>query len=851
VSEIQERLQAQLADRYHFERLLGKGGMATVYLARDIKHDREVAIKVLDPDIAASIGGERFEREIRLAAKLQHPHILGLYDSGSADGLLFYVMPFVKGESLRDRLDREGQLPIDDAIQITIEVADALGHAHTHNIVHRDVKPENILLSNGHALVADFGIAKAAAEGAAQKLTQTGMAVGTPVYMSPEQSSGDVVGPTADLYSLGCMLYEMLAGEPPFTAKSAMALMARHAMESVPSIRIVRQTVPEEIEDAIFAAMAKVPADRPQTAAQFTEMLGASFGMGTTTARRAAIRATATRRVPTGANAQFAPPETPFYRRPWAIVVGLVVVLGSALATWRFGPWNSTQATTGGLDPHNVAVLYFEDLSKDKSLGFLADGLTEALIGSLGQVQGLSVISKGGVQTFRGTPLPTDSVARVLRTGTVVTGTIELEGSDRLRVNVRLVDGNSGADFQRAGLTQPAQDFLAVRDSVAQEVASLIRARLGEEIRLREQRQNTRNVEAWALVQRAEQQRKSGDAAMAQGDTAALNRDFRAADSLLASAEKADDKWADPVVARAFLSYRRSRFPGLDPFAAKEWITQGMVHADRALALDPDNPDALEIRGNLQYWTWLLGLEPDNGRAQALLLSARADLQKATERNPAQAGAWASLSHLYYQTEDNSLVDVNLAARNALNADAFLSNASVIMNRLFLSSYDLGQFPDADRWCQELNRRFAASMDAVLCELFLQTTRARTTPDVAQSWVLADSVTARAPESERPFRRMYSSMLVGWVLARAGLNDSARAVIERSQGNADIDPTRDLTLLGAYAYVQLGDKERAVNMLKIYLSANERRRTAFATDPGWQLRSLTEDPGFKRLVTQS
>ena len=307
------------------------------------------------------------------------------------------------------------------------------------------------------------------------------MAVGTPVYMAPEQSSGEAVGPTADLYALGAMLYEMLAGEPPFTAKSAMALMARHAMESVPSIRIVRATVPEEVEDAIYAAMAKVPADRPQNAAQFAEMLG--MQMGTTTARRAAIRMTATRRVPTGATMQYQGDAPPWWRKPWVLAAGIVAVAAIGIGVWQFGPWRKPAgATTGGLDAHKVAVLYFEDLSKDKSLGFLADGLTEALISTLGQVQGLSVISKGGVQTYRNTSLGTDSVARVLQTGTVVTGTLEPEGSDRLRVNVRLVDGNSGADFQRAGLTQPAQDFLAVRDSVAQEVARLIRARLGEEI---------------------------------------------------------------------------------------------------------------------------------------------------------------------------------------------------------------------------------------------------------------------------------------------------------------------------------------------------------------------------------
>ena len=247
MASILDRLKSNLSDRYTLERELGAGGMATVYLATDVRHDREVAIKVLHPELSASIGAERFEREIKLAAKLQHPHILGLYDSGETDKLLYYVMPFVKGESLRDRLNREGQLTIDDAIQIALEVADALGHAHAQGIVHRDIKPENILLSGGHALVADFGIARAATEAGGHKLTQTGMAVGTPVYMAPEQAVGDAVGPTSDLYSLGCVLYEMLSGEPPFLAKSAQALMARHAMEAVPSIRIVRNTVPEEV----------------------------------------------------------------------------------------------------------------------------------------------------------------------------------------------------------------------------------------------------------------------------------------------------------------------------------------------------------------------------------------------------------------------------------------------------------------------------------------------------------------------------------------------------------------------------------------------------------------------------
>ena len=840
-------------DRYAVERELGRGGMATVYLANDVKHDRQVAIKVLHPELSVTIGSDRFEREIKVAAKLQHPHILGLFDSGDADGLLYYVMPFVKGESLRDRLDREGQLPVDDAIQITLEVADALGHAHAQNIIHRDIKPENILLANGHALVADFGIASAIDESSKQKLTQTGMAVGTPVYMAPEQSAGEAVGPSADLYSLGCVLYEMLAGEPPFTGRNAAAIMARHMMETVPSIRIVRQSVPDEVEEAIFAALGKVPADRPQTAAAFSEILG--LPLGTTVSRRATRGQTGTRRTPSGFTRAFPVAEAeaprPLWRRPVVLVAGAVVALGLGIGVWQFGPWKGKPVVTaGGLDPTHVAVLYFEDLSKDKSLGFLADGLTEALISRLGQVQGLSVVSRGGVQPYRAATVPPDSIARALRTGTVLRGTIEPEGGDKLAIDVKLLEGSSGAVLDRTSLTLPAKDFLVVRDSLAHEVARLIQKGLGKEIKLREQRQSTSSVEAWALLQRAEQLKKSGEAAAATNDTAAMGRDFRAADSLLAAGERLDGKWPDPIVLRGQISYRRSRFPGLERLTAKGWITEGLGHAQRALALDPDNPDALELRGTVHYWSWLLGLESDQAKAAALLNSARADLEKAAQKNPAQAGAWATLSHLYYQTPDKTPVDVILAARQALQADAFLSNADVILNRLFLSSYDQGQFPDADNYCQELRRRFPATIDAPSCELFLQTTKARE-PNPARAWALADSVTERAPETGRVFQRLYGNMLVAIVLARAGQADSSRRLIERSKGNAELDPTRDLTLLGAFGYVQLEDKDQAINLLKIYLSANERRRAGLADDPGWQLRSLADDPRFKQLVTGS
>src|SRR5207253_1418427 len=256
------------------ERELGRGGMATVYLARDLKHGRPVAIKVLRPEIAAALGPERFLREIELAARLTHPHILALHDSGQAGGSLYYVMPYIEGESLRDRLEREGPLPLEDALRITREVASALSYAHGHDVVHRDIKPENILLSGGEAVVADFGIARAITAAAAGTLTETGIAIGTPGYMSPEQATeSERLDGRSDIYSLGCMLYEMLAGEPPYTGANARSVIAKQLTDPVPSVRRLRDTIPPAIDGAVSKALAKAPADRFVTAAQFAEAL--------------------------------------------------------------------------------------------------------------------------------------------------------------------------------------------------------------------------------------------------------------------------------------------------------------------------------------------------------------------------------------------------------------------------------------------------------------------------------------------------------------------------------------------------------------------------------------------------
>ncbi len=827
-----ERLSLVLADRYRIERQVGKGGMATVFVAQDLRHERRVAIKVLHPELAASVGADRFDREIKVSARLQHPHILSLYDSGVADGLMFYVMPFVEGESLRDRLDRENMLPVDDALRIILEIADALGYAHGLGIVHRDIKPENVLLQGGHALVADFGIARAVTSLDDSKLTQTGTTVGTPLYMSPEQAHGNEVGPSGDLYSLACVGYEMLTGQPPFTGANPRAIMARHTMEAVPSLRVVRDTVPEEVEEALLWALAKVPADRPQTAAQFTEALGTPLSA-------LATRRTATRPRLTAARPAVTPQA---WRRPAVIAGGALVLVLSGVAAAVALRGTNRGAGYGGLDSTRVAVLYFDDLSPNHELAYLADGLTEGLISALGGARGLNVVSRGGAEQVRGRALGTDSIARLLNAALLVQGSVRPDG-ENVRVSLELVDGVSGAVIARASIGRPAAEALALRDSLVAQATELVRRQLGSEIRLRDQRAGASNPDAWVLLQRAERLRKQLDSAGAAGDTVALASSWAAADSLLAEAARLDRRWPSPVVARAQAAYARSRAIGADnPVAAEPWIRRGIEWADSALLRDADNPDALEVRGNLRYWRWLLQLERTPARADQLLREAQADLERART-----AGAWASLSHLYNQLPTTTGVNVRDAARAALDADAFLGNADKIYERLFFAAYDLGVFPEARSTCAEAGRRFPTNPRFTECRLWMLTSPAESA-DVGLAWRLVDALDSLTPAAGRNYQRLAGQLRVAAVLARAGQPDSARRVVARAKGDALVDPTRDLANIAAFAYTLLGDTTEAVAQLRLYLAANPSRRQAFATDPGWWFRDIARHPGFRQAV---
>jgi eukaryotic-like serine/threonine-protein kinase len=827
-SDLLSRLQQALGETYAIERELGRGGMATVFLARDLKHGRDVAMKVLHPDLARAVGYDRFRREIQIETRLTHPNILPLYDSGEADGLLFYVMPFIAGESLRARMTREHQLPIDEAVRITCEVADALDYAHRHGLIHRDIKPENILLEDNHAIVADFGIARLVTSSADEKLTETGVTLGTPLYMSPEQGMAqrDLDG-RSDQYSLACVLYEMLAGQPPFTGPTAQSLIARHALDSVPPLLTVRETVPEEIENAIMCALAKVPADRFATMAAFAAALR---GTGTFPMRRPTMGRTGTQRV------------TRSWRpRALAAVVVLVALVVSG-AVWQIWGRQTRVASAGtlSLDPRRVAVLYFEDESRDQSLGYLADGLTESLIAQLGQVEALDVISTNGVRAFRNAT-DLDSVSRALKVGTVVRGTVE-PVDDRVRVSVRLVDGNSGAEFQRGAFMQSATDPLAARDTLADRVTRFLRERLGEEIRLRAARVETRSPEAWSLLQQAERIAKEAEAlADADSAVAAASR-FAAADSLLTYAKDLDPRWPAPIVARGALAQRALRFTE-DKVRAARLIDSGIAHADSALRLDARNADALELRGALRYARLVRGLAPDPTDAANLLRDAEADLREAVTISPTQAGAWSTLSHLHYRKYNK--VEANLAARRAYEADAYLAAAREVLWRLYATSYDLEQFTDAIHWCDELRRRYPRDVLSVRCGLWLFTTSARE-PDVDEAWRLAsvmDSVAAG-----REMLRREARILVAAAIGRRGMLDSARHVLERTRADRSIDPRGELMGFEAAVRTILGDKDEAIRLLQVYLTSNPAHREGFVKNSAWWWRPLWDDPRYKELI---
>ena len=452
MSELEDRLRKTgLGERYTPDRELGRGGMATVFLAHDVKHRRQVALKVLHPELAHALGAERFLREVETGARLVHPHVLPVFDSGEVDGLLWYTMPFIDGESLRDRIKREHQLPINDAVRIALEVADGLHYAHEHGVVHRDIKPENILLSGNHALVADFGIAKAVVVAGGDRLTQTGSSIGTPTYMSPEQTAGDSeLDGRSDVYSLGCVLYEMLSGEPPYGGSSARSVMVKHLTDPVPSVRRLRPGVPERVDRVITQALAKQPADRFATAADF-------------------------------ARALFAASSDPGQSRARAS--------------------GTTGAATSG---RSIAVLPFADMSAQRDQEYFTDGIAEEIINALTKVHALHVVSRSSAFAFKGKNQDIRQVGEQLNVGTVLEGSVRKAGN-RLRITAQLINVADGYHLWSERYDRELEDVFAVQDEIAENIVRALRVVLSEDEKRAIEQPRAGDVEAYEYYLRGRQ----------------------------------------------------------------------------------------------------------------------------------------------------------------------------------------------------------------------------------------------------------------------------------------------------------------------------------------------------------
>ncbi len=620
--------------RYAIERELGRGGMATVYLAHDLRHDRLVAIKVLHPELAAVLGPERFLREIHLTAGLDHPSILPLIDSGADGGRLWYVMPYVEGGSLRDRLRREVQLGVGEAVRIAREVAGGLDHAHAHGIVHRDIKPENVLVSGERVLVADFGLAKALEAGDAGKLTETGLALGTPAYMSPEQAAGDGhLDGRADTYALACVLYELLMGQPPFTGPTAQAILARQAVEPVPGLRVVRSTVPPSVEAAIVRALAKVPADRFATAGEFAQALADD-------AHPLPVAPVVTRRA-----------------RLSRLLPAVMMLAASGAAGWALlrprGPLVTPSASV-------MAVLPFEPAGEDTALARLGRDLAATLsanldgVGDIRMVDRLTILAQTHGRTEPLSLRDAAALGRRYGAGSVVSGSLSRDGQ-RVRVDVGLYSSDSMKPLARAVVVGPPDSLSALTDSVTWRVLAEV-WRHGKAPTPTLGAITTRSVEALRAYLDGEEASIAGrhDEAKADYDRAiAADSTFWYAYFRSANVMGWGERGVDSATVEAYTSHR-ALFPRRERLLieAKGADTGAVGKRARLEALVAEFPD---------YWPAWFRLADELVHVYPYVGSSRADARRALERvvelNPGMLYAWGHLVWMYQADRDTAAAE--------------------------------------------------------------------------------------------------------------------------------------------------------------------------------------------------
>jgi eukaryotic-like serine/threonine-protein kinase len=625
-----------LADRYRVERQAGEGGMAIVFEATDLKHGRRVALKLLRPEIAAHLGDERFRREIQLIATLSHPNIVPMYESGESDGLLFYVMPFVTGETLRDRLARETKLPVEDALRITREVARALTHAHEVGIVHRDLKPGNIMLSGDVAVVTDFGIARLVDDAAQQQLTQTGVAVGTPAYMSPEQAvGGAAIGPASDQYSLACVLFEMLTGRSPFLGSTAFATLALHNSAPIPDVRQLRADVPPDVAAALGVALAKDPGHRFPSVDAFVRALG-----GVTTGSTVLRKTTPKRR-----------------RRALAIGAGLVVVA-------VIGGWIAARRGTGAaVTTPVVAVLTFDHQGPPEEK-YLTDGITDELSSRIGDVNGIRVVTRASAMQYDLRKQSLRDIAAQLKVTHILTGSVRTDrrpdGTRLILVSPRLVNVGTGAELWHDQITTAvgAGEVFAVQERIARNVARVLDVALSPEATATLASLPTKDLDAYLAFLR-------GNLHTAQY---LVRNEQEQAIADLSEAVRLDPKFA---LAQARLAEAQGFFISVYG-KTPDRLAAFKASVDRALALAPDLPESHIALG---LW-YSVGLD----RARALK-----EYESVKERQPNNADLFVRIGRLYRGAGDNVAAVANFERALQLDprstTDLFENAVSLFMLR--------------------------------------------------------------------------------------------------------------------------------------------------------------------------
>ena len=665
-----------LADRYVIEREIGYGGMATVYLALDLKHNRKVAVKVLLPELARSVTATRFLREIEMAAGLTHPNIVAVYDSGEANGpdisspYLYYVMPFIDGESLHHRLHDEKRLSIEDAIRVAREVAEALSYAHKQNIVHRDIKPGNILFVEGHAMVTDFGIGKAMCDACGDDITLIGGLVGTPNYMSPEQAGGEEVDPRTDIYSLGCVLFEMLAGDLPYPAENAQAAMARHAIDPIPSVRAVRRDVPAQLDAVVVKALAKKADDRYATAAEFAEALGRGGELRVWSAGHT--------------NVVLQP-----RRRNAKVLVGAAV---AAAAVVIAGGWWALGSGGGGGPIERVAVLPFLNLSGDAEQEYFVDGMHDLLISELAQIGALTVISRTSVMQFKDTERSAPDIARELNVDAVVEGSVFRWG-DSVRINAQLIAVRPERHLWAASYARTVDDMFALQAEVARAVAREIEAELTpqDEARLAAIPAVDRDVHDAYLQARYHH---------SKGTVAGFQDAIRYYNGVI-------EKAPDFALAHAGLALSLHLLGVYGGLPAVETEPQAKMHAEAALDLDRELAEAHAVLAGVRSmfeWDWVAA---DRGYRRAIEV----------DRSSASARQW----YAYHLSSVGRHEEAIAQARRGLELDPLNPMSRVILADQLINArqYDdaisalngaLEMQPDFDR-AQELMEWIYTQLD--------------------------------------------------------------------------------------------------------------------------------------------